>query len=143
MRWAERRTPMLEEVRITSLGVIEDAQLELSPGFTVVTGETGAGKTMVVTSLNLLFGGRADFGLVRAGGDRAFIEGRLGLPSGSEAVLLAEDAGAELDDGSLIIGRTISSDARSRAVVGGRSVPVGLLGDIGDDLIAMHGQNDQ
>ncbi len=68
---------MLEEVRITGLGVIDDAVLELSAGFTVVTGETGAGKTMVITGLGLLFGGRADPARVRPGADRAMVEGRL------------------------------------------------------------------
>ena len=68
---------MLEEVRITELGVIDDAVLELSPGFTVVTGETGAGKTMVVTGLGLMFGGRADPARVRPGAERATVEGRL------------------------------------------------------------------
>ena len=77
---------MLEEVRITALGVIEDAVLELSPGFTVVTGETGAGKTMVVTGLGLMFGGRADPARVRPGSDRATVEGRLRIdPAGRVA----------------------------------------------------------
>ncbi|WP_344445074.1 DNA repair protein RecN [Kitasatospora nipponensis] len=130
-------------MRIRDLGVIDDAVVELAPGFTVVTGETGAGKTMVVTSLGLLLGGRADPGLVRAGATRAVVEGRLNLPAGSPAARRALEAGAELDDGALLISRTVSAEGRSRAHVGGRSVPVGLLTELGEDLIAVHGQTDQ
>lgn len=137
------RRPVLEEMRIRSLGVIDDAVVELSPGFTAVTGETGAGKTMVVTSLGLLLGGRADPALVRIGSKAAVVEGRVVLPPGASAALRAEEAGAELDDGALLISRTISAEGRSRAHVGGRSVPVGLLAELADDLAAVHGQTDQ
>lgn len=137
------RRPVLEEMRIRSLGVIDDAVVELSPGFTAVTGETGAGKTMVVTSLGLLLGGRADPALVRIGAKAAVVEGRIVLRPGAPAALRAEEAGAELDDGALLISRTVSAEGRSRAHVGGRSVPVGLLGELADDLVAVHGQTDQ
>lgn len=130
-------------MRIRSLGVIDDAVVELSPGFTAVTGETGAGKTMVVTSLGLLLGGRADPALVRIGAEKAVVEGRIAVPAGASAVVRAEEAGAELDDGALLISRTVSAEGRSRAHVGGRSVPVGLLADLADDLVAVHGQTDQ
>ncbi|WP_037860649.1 DNA repair protein RecN [Streptomyces sp. NRRL S-340] len=130
-------------MRIRSLGVIDDAVVELSPGFTAVTGETGAGKTMVVTSLGLLLGGRADPALVRIGAGKAVVEGRVAVPSGAAAVLRAEEAGAELDDGALLISRTVSAEGRSRAHLGGRSVPVGLLAELADDLVAVHGQTDQ
>jgi DNA repair protein RecN (Recombination protein N) len=134
---------VLEEMRIRSLGVIEDAVVELSPGFTAVTGETGAGKTMVVTSLGLLLGGRADPGLVRIGTKSASVEGRITLSADAPAAVRAEEAGAELDDGALLIGRTVSAEGRSRAFLGGRSVPVGLLGELADELVAVHGQTDQ
>ncbi|WP_042374417.1 DNA repair protein RecN [Streptacidiphilus neutrinimicus] len=134
---------VLEEMRIRALGVIDDAVVELAPGFNVVTGETGAGKTMVVTSLGLLLGGRADAGLVRNGADRAVVEGRVELPDGSPAAERALEAGAELDEGALLLSRTVSAEGRSRAHVGGRSVPVGLLQTLGEDLIAVHGQSDQ
>ncbi|MFE2547639.1 DNA repair protein RecN [Streptomyces sp. NPDC059355] len=137
------RRPVLEEMRIRSLGVIDDAVVELSPGFTAVTGETGAGKTMVVTSLGLLLGGRADPALVRIGAKAAVVEGRIVLRPGAPAAVRAEEAGAELDDGALLISRTVSAEGRSRAHVGGRSVPVGLLGELADDLVAVHGQTDQ
>ncbi|GAB7034388.1 DNA repair protein RecN [Streptomyces sp. NPDC021749] len=130
-------------MRIRSLGVIDDAVVELSPGFTAVTGETGAGKTMVVTSLGLLLGGRADPALVRIGAKSAVVEGRISVGPQTPAAVRAEEAGAELDDGALLISRTLSAEGRSRAHVGGRSVPVGLLGELADDLVAVHGQTDQ
>ncbi|MEV0093170.1 DNA repair protein RecN [Streptomyces sp. NPDC050738] len=130
-------------MRIRSLGVIDDAVVELSPGFTAVTGETGAGKTMVVTSLGLLLGGRADAALVRLGAKSAVVEGRITVPAGAPAAVRAEEAGAELDDGALLVSRTVSAEGRSRAFLGGRSVPVGLLAELADDLVAVHGQTDQ
>ncbi|WP_030315648.1 DNA repair protein RecN [Streptomyces flavochromogenes] len=134
---------VLEEMRIRSLGVIDDAVVELSPGFTAVTGETGAGKTMVVTSLGLLLGGRADPALVRIGAASAVVEGRISVPAGAPAAVRAEEAGAELEDGVLLVSRTVSAEGRSRAHLGGRSVPVGLLAELADELVAVHGQTDQ
>src|SRR5512139_1051737 len=134
---------MVEEVGIQRLGVIDEAVLELSPGFNVVTGETGAGKTMVVTSLGLLFGGRADPQRVRPGAERATVEGRIVLDPASKVVARVEEAGGELDDGTLIITRSVSAEGRSRAHLGGRSVPVGFLINLADDLVAVHGQSDQ
>ncbi|MER7281091.1 DNA repair protein RecN [Dactylosporangium sp. NPDC000244] len=137
---------MLEELRITGLGVIEDATLPLGPGLTVITGETGAGKTMVVTSLNLLFGGRADAGRVRADPGRATVDGRLTLPAHVRAAVESRiaDAGAEVDDdGTLLMSRTLTAEGRSRAHVGGRTVPVSLLSEVGERVFALHGQSDQ
>ncbi|RKS77850.1 DNA repair protein RecN (Recombination protein N) [Motilibacter peucedani] len=133
---------MLEEVRIRDLGVIGDAVLELGPGFTVLTGETGAGKTMVVTGLGLLLGGKADAGAVRTGAASALVEGRIVLPPGSAPLARAAEAGAELDDGALLVSRTVSG-SRSRAFLGGRSVPAAVLAELADDLVAVHGQSDQ
>ena len=130
-------------MQIRGLGVIDEAIVELSPGFTVVTGETGAGKTMIVTGLGLLFGGRSDIGLVRADGGRAIVEGRLAIEPDGAAAARATDAGAELDDGVLLLSRTVGADGRSRAHVGGRSVPVSVLGELGESLVAVHGQADQ
>ncbi|GAA4794500.1 DNA repair protein RecN [Streptomyces sanyensis] len=130
-------------MRIRSLGVIDDAVVELSPGFTAVTGETGAGKTMVVTSLGLLLGGRADPALVRIGAKSAVVEGRVRVAAGAPAARRAEEAGAELDEGALLISRTVSAEGRSRAHLGGRSVPVGMLAELSDELVAVHGQTDQ
>ena len=135
--------PMVEEVRIQGLGVIDEAVLELSPGFNVVTGETGAGKTMVVTSLGLLFGGRADPQRVRPGADRASVEGRIVVDSRSRVAARVEEAGGELDEDTLIVTRTVSSEGRSRAHLGGRGVPVSVLLTLADELVAVHGQADQ
>lgn len=133
---------MLAEMRIQGLGVIDDATLELDPGLTVLTGETGAGKTMVVTGLHLLGGGRAESSRVSAGAKRAVVEGRFVASPG--ALELAEEVGAEPDDdGSLIAARTVSADGRSRAHLGGRSVPNGVLGRLAEAQLAVHGQNDQ
>src|SRR5690606_39477061 len=108
-------------MRIRSLGVIDDAVVELSPGFTAVTGETGAGKTMVVTSLGLLLGGRADAALVRIGARNAVVEGRIAVPADAAAGVRADEAGAELDDGTVLMSRTVSADGRSPAHPGGPS----------------------
>jgi DNA repair protein RecN (Recombination protein N) len=136
---------MLEEVRITGLGVIDEAVLDLSAGFNVVTGETGAGKTMVVSGLGLLFGGRADPSRVRPGVDRAVVEGRLRVEPGGNVARQVNDSGGDLDDdgSTLILVRSVSSEGRSRATAGGRSVPVSLLTYLADDLVAVHGQADQ
>nr|WP_055500899.1 DNA repair protein RecN [Nonomuraea pusilla] len=135
--------PRVEEVRIQGLGVIDEAVLELSPGFNVVTGETGAGKTMVVTGLGLLFGGRADPSRIRPGADRATVEGTLVIEAGGRVAQQVEDIGGEVEDGELIISRTVSAEGRSRAWLGGRTVPVGTLTYLADDLVAVHGQMDQ
>ena len=130
-------------MRIRGLGVIEDAVLELAPGLTVVTGETGAGKTMVVTGLGLLFGGRADPGAVRPGVENASVEGRLRVDPQGPVAARAEEAGAELDDDVLVVVRTVSAAGRSRAHLGGRSVPAGILAELADSCVAVHGQSDQ
>ncbi|EHY88197.1 DNA repair protein RecN [Saccharomonospora azurea] len=135
---------MLAEMRIQGLGVIEEAALELHPGFTVVTGETGVGKTMVVTGLHLLSGGRSDASKVRAGAAKAIVEGRFTDIAGEQALRILSDAGADADeDGSVIAVRSVGADGRSRAHLGGRSVPVGVLGDLSEQILAVHGQNDQ
>lgn len=133
---------MLAEMRIQGLGAIDDATLEPHPGLTVLTGETGAGKTMVVTGLTLLGGGRADASRVSEGAGRAIVEGR--FTSDEQAHRIAGDVGAEPDeDGSLIASRTVGADGRSRAHLGGRSVPVSVLGRLAEAMLAVHGQNDQ
>ncbi len=133
---------MIEEIRIRDLGVIDDAVLPLHPGLTVLSGETGAGKTMVVTGLGLLLGGRGDSGLVRAGADRAVVEGVLDLPRDHPALVRAAEAGADVGDG-LVLVRSVSADGRSRAHVGGRAAPVGVLAELAEHLVAVHGQADQ
>jgi DNA repair protein RecN (Recombination protein N) len=134
---------VIEEIRISDLGVIGDATLELGPGFTVVTGETGAGKTMIVTALGLLLGARADAGSVRRGASSAVVEGRWDLPDQAAVTERVEDAGGTVEDGELILTRTVSAEGRSRATVGGRSAPVAVLGELADQLVTVHGQSDQ
>ena len=133
---------MLAEMRIRGLGVIDDATLEPHPGLTVLTGETGAGKTMVVTGLTLLGGGRAEASRVSSTAGRAMVEGR--FTAGKQVQRLIEEIGAEPDDdGSLIAVRTVNADGRSRAHLGGRSVPVSVLSRLAEAMLAVHGQNDQ
>jgi DNA repair protein RecN (Recombination protein N) len=138
---------MIEEIRIRNLGVITEATLPLGPGFSVVTGETGAGKTMVVTALGLLLGARADAGAVRTGAPSAVAEAIVRLAPGSPVLARAAEAGAEVEefDGAaeLMLARTVNADGRSRAHVGGRSAPVGVLAELGEQLVAVHGQSDQ
>ncbi|HET6654158.1 MAG TPA: AAA family ATPase, partial [Nocardioides sp.] len=139
---------MLEEIRIASLGVIEESVLELGPGFTAITGETGAGKTMVVTALGLLLGGRADSGAVRTGAKAARVEGLVRLADGSESwsqrlAADVDDLGGDIDDDLLVVARQISAEGRSRAFAGGASVPVNALSGLIDPLVAVHGQSDQ
>lgn len=134
---------MLEELRIGSLGVIESSTLELGPGLTVITGETGAGKTMVVTALGLLLGARADSGQVRSGAGAARVEGVVAsaaLPAFAEAV---DAAGGAVEDDRVVLARNISAEGRSRAFVGGASVPVATLAAVTEPLVAVHGQSDQ
>ena len=142
-------------MRIRGLGVIEDAVLRFAPGFNAVTGETGAGKTMVVTGLGLLFGDRAETGRVRPGVERAVVEGRLELGGASRAAKRALEYGAALDpaevgpDGEeraeLLINRAVAAagSSGSRAFLGGQPVPVAVLADLAEDLVAMHGQASQ
>ena len=143
---------MLEELSISGLGVIENASAQFHEGFTVLTGETGAGKTMVVSSLHLLSGARADATRVRSGSAKATIEGRFRLSgtgtddraSNPTVTEIVESTGAELDDDDTLIAvRTVGSDGRSRAHLGGRAVPVGVLGSLTSSLLTIHGQNDQ
>ena len=136
---------MLEEIRISSLGVIEESVLDLGPGFTAITGETGAGKTMVVTALGLLLGGRADSGAVRTGARHARVEGLLhvGGPWAERVERRVDDVGGEVEDGAVVVARQISAEGRSRAFAGGASVPVGALSELVDPLVAVHGQSDQ
>ena len=134
---------MIEEIYIRNLGVIADARLSLGRGLTVLTGETGAGKTMVLTALGLLLGDRADSTAIRAGQTNTTVEGRWLLDSNSSVLERASEAGAQIDDSELIVNRTVGADGRSRASIGGASVPIGLLSELGSQLVVVHGQSDQ
>lgn len=140
---------MLADIAIENLGAIPHASLELSGGLTVLTGETGAGKTMVVTGLRLLTGGRADAQRVRSGAARAAVEGRFTLDGVSEAIAdhgreIVSSVGGILDEnGEIIASRTVSAQGRSKAYLGGRAVPAATLSDFSAELLTIHGQNDQ
>ncbi|MCU1574246.1 MAG: repair protein RecN, partial [Micrococcaceae bacterium] len=138
---------MIEEIRIRDLGVIAEATLPLGPGLSVVTGETGAGKTMVVTAVGLLLGARADAGAVRTGAKSASAEATVRLAPDQAAIVRALEAGAEVEESDgqaeLLLARTVGADGRSRAHVGGRSAPVGVLAELGESLVVVHGQTDQ
>ena len=134
---------MIDEIRIRNLGVISEAVLPLGPGFTAITGETGAGKTMVVTALGLLRGERADASTVRTGAESADVEGRWRVSDASRIQSVLDEASAELDGDELLVVRSVSNEGRSRASVGGRSTPAGTLAELGDALVAVHGQSEQ
>ena len=134
---------MIEEIRIRDLGVISEAALPLGPGFTAITGETGAGKTMVVTALGLLRGERADAATVRRGSDALWVEGTWRLENPDAIRATVEEAGGAIDGSELLIARSVSSEGLSRAVVGGRTTPAGVLQSLADALVAVHGQSDQ
>jgi len=138
----------IEEISIKDLGVIADASLPLGAGFTAITGETGAGKTMVVSALGLLLGSRADTGAVRLGSGQAWVEGRWRVIDTGEVVERVRDAGGDVDAlgggaAELVLSRSVSAEGRSRAVVGGRSAPVSVLTELGEQLVVVHGQSDQ
>jgi DNA repair protein RecN (Recombination protein N) len=140
---------VLSEIRIESLGAISTATAEFDRGLTVLTGETGTGKTMVVTGLHLLGGARADATRVRSGAERAVVEGRFTTIELGEDVTVQIDeildsSGAERDDdGSVIAARSVSRGGPSRAYLGGRSVPAKSLDTFTSELLTLHGQNDQ
>jgi DNA repair protein RecN (Recombination protein N) len=126
----------LEEITIRSIGVIDQSTLEISKGLTVLTGETGAGKTMILTALNLILGGKADSALVRKGAERLVASGRFSIPKSSEH--LFEDVLVE--DGELIVTRTVASDGKSKATTNGVSATAGTLSAVGENLVEVHGQ---
>jgi DNA repair protein RecN (Recombination protein N) len=135
---------MIEEIRVENLGVIASARVPLGAGLTAITGETGAGKTMLLTGLGLLLGGRADTARVRTGSDHATAEGCFVVPPDSAVADRAREAGAEVEpDGTLTVLRTVAAGGRSRAYLGGRTVPQGVLAELAEHLVTVHGQSDQ
>ena len=136
---------MLTELTIRDLGVIPESTVEFSPGLTVLTGETGAGKTMVVTGLRLLSGGRADAGRVRTGAEKALVEGRVatddlaGPLSDAVEEILAECGGDRDENGEILLARQVSAKGRSRAWIGGRGTPASSLADLAGAVLAIHG----
>jgi DNA repair protein RecN (Recombination protein N) len=131
---------MLSTLRIAHIGVIDEALLEFGPGFTALTGETGAGKTMVVTGLTMLLGGRLDRG--RAG-TAGMVDGSLRLDGHDELTDALDELGAEVDDGEVLVVRRVTKDGRSRAQIGGVPVPIGTLARLVGSAVTVHGQADQ
>lgn len=144
---------MIEHLSISDLGVIERTELDLAPGLNVVTGETGAGKTMVVTAFGLLLGDRSEASTVRSGAAKAAVDAEVDVPANHPARIRAVEAGAILDEDDddatsrgqdpLLLGRAVSAKGRSRASLAGRAVPVSVLGQVGAELVTVHGQSDQ
>ena len=134
---------MIDEIFIRDLGVIREARLQFSKGLTVISGETGAGKTMVLSALGLLLGERADSTAIRQGCQETYVEGRWRLSDESLVVTRVHEAGGALNEDELILNRSVSLEGRSRAAVAGRAVPISLLSEISDMLVVVHGQSDQ
>ncbi|SHJ71208.1 DNA repair protein RecN (Recombination protein N) [Tessaracoccus bendigoensis DSM 12906] len=132
---------MLTTLRLTAFGVVDGAELDLGPGLTALTGETGAGKTMIVSGLGHLLGARADAGIVRRGADKAVVEGRWEVPPGLAARIT--ELGGTVEDGEVVTLRQVAASGRSRAVVGGAGVPVSALADLLSEVATIHGQSGQ
>jgi DNA repair protein RecN (Recombination protein N) len=133
-----RKRPTLNEISISGIGVIEKSNLEFGPGLTVITGETGAGKTMVLTALNLVLGGKADSGLVRHGSERAVANATFNIPK--DFVDRFDEKGIISEDGELILTRTVNKDGKSKAVASGSAVSASALQEIAEELVMVHGQ---
>ncbi|MEE1619758.1 DNA repair protein RecN [Brachybacterium sp. J153] len=131
---------MLSTLRIRGIGVIDDALLEFGPGFTALTGETGAGKTMIVTGLTMLLGGRLDRGRTR---EASTVDGTLALTGHGELAAALDELGAEEEDGEVLVVRRVTRDGRSRAQIGGVPVPIGTLSRLVGTAVTVHGQSDQ
>jgi DNA repair protein RecN (Recombination protein N) len=133
-----RKRPTLNEISISGIGVIEKSNLEFGPGLTVITGETGAGKTMVLTALNLVLGGKADSALVRHGQERAMANATFQIPQ--EFATRFDEKGIVSEDGELILTRTVTKDGKSKAVASGAAVSASALQEISEELVMVHGQ---
>lgn len=134
---------MLEEIVIKDLGIVKDTTLTFGPNLNIITGETGAGKTMVLSALGLLLGKRSDSGIVRAGANSTSVEGCFYIRENTVVNSIVEDAGGSVEDSQLYVNRTVFSDGRSKASAGGKGTPASVLNAIGDVLVSIHGQSDQ
>ena len=133
-----RKRPTLNEISISGIGVIEKSNLEFGPGLTVITGETGAGKTMVLTALNLVLGGKADAALVRHGQERAIANATFQIPN--DFASRFDEKGIISEEGELILTRTVTKDGKSKAVASGSAVSASALQEISEELVMVHGQ---
>ena len=136
---------MIEQLHIQGIGVIVDAQVDLGPGLTVITGETGAGKTMILSGIELLRGARAESGQLRESGEQAEVDAVVTVDQERQKLLgdVLEDLGVDIEDDALIARRTVSGNGRSRAYLSGRPVPVSALTQVWSVLVSVHGQADQ
>ena len=131
----------LEEISIRNLGIIDQSTIELGSGLNVLTGETGAGKTMILTALSLVLGGKSDSSLVRTGTERLVASAQFNLPAvAPDLQEIVDSSGSDISDGSLILTRTVNSDGKSKAVAGGTTVPAATLASFADQLVEIHGQ---
>ena len=131
----------LEEISIRNLGIIDQSTIELGSGLNVLTGETGAGKTMILTALALVLGGKSDSSLVRSGTERLVASAQFNLPAvAPDLQEIVDSSGSDISDGSLILTRTVNSDGKSKAVAGGTTVPAATLANFADQLVEIHGQ---
>lgn len=133
---------MIRSISISNLGVISQAELQLTEGFNVITGETGAGKTMLLSAMQLLLGERADSSRVREGANQLRVSGQWQIES-SELAAEVDQLGGEIEQSELFVTRTVSSDGRSKAVLGGAPVPLSSLSGVAEQLVVIHGQSDQ
>ena len=133
---------MLTELRIRNFAIIEQVNLPLSEGFNVLSGETGAGKSIIVGALSLLLGERASADLVRSGADKATVEGVFEVSSLKGVAALADERGIEVEDGTLVLKREIATNGRGRAWINGTIVTATVLAEIGRLLVNLHGQHD-
>jgi len=133
----------LEEISIRSLGVIDSATIEFSPGLNVITGETGAGKTMVITALSLVLGGKADSDLIRRGSDRLSASGRFTLPKALPSSLekIIQEQELDIEESEILLTRTVNQDGKSRAQLQGLPTTATILSNLANELIEIHGQH--
>ena len=133
----------LEEINIRGLGVIDQALVEFSPGLNVITGETGAGKTMILTALALVLGGKADSDLVRSGSERLTVSGTFSIGEGNARKIrtLCDEQDIEVSDSSIILSRSVSRDGKSRAMISGTSTTASTMSLLGSEFIEIHGQH--
>jgi DNA repair protein RecN (Recombination protein N) len=133
---------MLTELRIRNFAIIEQVTLPLSPGFNVLSGETGAGKSIIVGALGLLLGERASADLIRSGTDKATVEGVFDIGKSKDIAALADERGIEVEDETLVLKREIAANGRGRAWINGTTVTASVLAEIGRLLVNLHGQHD-
>ncbi|MFM1986650.1 MAG: hypothetical protein RIS18_867 [Actinomycetota bacterium] len=134
---------MINDLRIQNIGVIEDVSLEMSKGFTVLTGETGAGKTMILTAFQMVVGEKVDSSLVRANEKTAIVEAFIELPNKKNIKYRLEELDIAVEDGGFLLSRTITREGRGKIVLGGRSIPTSVLEELTQNAITIHGQGDQ